>query len=73
MGEREREIERPSFRCGQSYDTPVGTENSMPTRESSVGHGCTESDISATAGWVRAAGADIARFGEARPLPSEVK
>jgi hypothetical protein len=34
-----------------------------------VSHGWPEFDISATAGWVRAAGADIARFDEARPLP----
>jgi len=33
-----------------------------------VSYGWLGFDISVTAGWVRAAGADIARFGEARPL-----
>ena len=34
-----------------------------------VSQGWPEMDISATAVWVRAAGADISRFGEARPIP----
>ena len=40
----------------------------MASERYPLSYGWPKSDISSTAVWVRAAGADIARFGEARPL-----
>jgi len=50
------------------------TEHVKPCKRSNgskpypASYGWPKSDIASTAVWVRAAGADIARFGEARPL-----
>ena len=50
------------------YHSGNVTSMGMASERYPLSYGWPKSDISSTEVWVRAAGADIARFGEARPL-----